>query len=216
MNIRNHNPSWLTALLRVLFLYVVGYAGDLAAAELIKLEVDQTGGTYTIRLEMELDVSADRVQRVLMNYRQLHRLSPSIVESRRLPSPHDGYARVFTRMDSCVLFICRELIRVEDIYQTASGDLVAVIVPGQSDFKAGTALWRITRCGQHTRLVYEASMQPGFFIPPMFGSYLVKKKMEDELLTSINRIECCASSLVGLGEHVPEESLAKIEHSGIC
>ena len=119
MNIRNPYPRWPTAPLLVLFM-CVGHAGSVAAAELIKLEVDQTEGTYTIRLEMELDVSADRVQQVLMNYRQLHRLSPSIVESRRLPSPQDGYSRVFTRMDSCVLFICRELIRVEDIYQTAS------------------------------------------------------------------------------------------------
>ena len=215
MNIRIQNPSWLTAPLLVLFM-CVGHVGSVAAAELIKLEVDQTGGTYTIRLEMELDVSADRVQQVLTNYRQLHRLSPSIIESRRLPSPHDGYARVFTRMDSCVLFICRELIRVEDIYQTASGDLVAVIVPGQSDFKAGTALWRITRRGEHTLLVYEASMQPGFFIPPMFNSFLVKKKMEHELLTSINRIECCANSLVSSGEDVTGDEFAEIEHSGIC
>ena len=215
MNIRNLNPRWPTALLLVL-LMCVGHAGSVAAAQLIRLDVDHSEGTYTIRLEMELDVSADRVQQVLTNYRQLHHLSPSIVESRRLPSPHDGYARVFTRMDICVLFICRELIRVEDIYQTASGDLVAVIVPEQSDFKAGTALWRITRRGQHTLLVYEASMQPGFFIPPMFGSYLVKKKMEHELLTSINRIECCASSLVPSGEDVTGDEFAKIEHSGIC
>ena len=194
MNIRNPSPRWLTALLLVLFL-CVGNVSSLAAAELIKLDVDHSEGTYTIRLEMELDVTADRIQQVLTNYSQLHRLSPSIVESRRLSSLRDGYARVFTRMDSCVLFYCRELTRVEDIYQTSSGDLVAVIVPGQSDFKAGTAWWRITERGEHSLLVYEANMQPGFFIPPMFGSYLVKKNIKDELLTSINRIECCASSL---------------------
>ena len=198
MNIRTTYTDWLAAVSLVLLMFA-GHAGDLVAAELIKLDVDYKQGTYTIRLEIELDVTADRVQQVLTNYRQLQRLSPSIVESRRLPTPHDGYVRVFTRLDSCVLFICRELIRVEDIYQTASGDLLAVIVPGQSDFKAGTALWKVTRQGEHTLLVYEANMQPDFFIPPMFGSYLVKKKIKDELLTSINRIECCASSLLRSG-----------------
>jgi len=194
MNTRAPYQDWLTAVALILLLFVSN-AGDLSAADLIQLDVEHKEGTYTIRLEMELDVTADRIQQVLTNYSQLHRLSPSIVESRRLSSPRDGYARVFTRMDSCVLFYCRELTRVEDIYQTSSGDLVAVIVPGQSDFKAGTAWWRITGRGEHSLLVYEANMQPGFFIPPMFGSYLVKKNIKDELLTSINRIECCASSL---------------------
>ncbi|MEN8108910.1 MAG: hypothetical protein ABFS22_13015 [Pseudomonadota bacterium] len=182
--------SWLTAIALV-FLLSLGHAGGLAAAELIKLGVEHEHGIYTVRLEMELDVAADHVQRVLTNYDQLHRLNPSIVESRLLSSPDDEVVRVFTRMKSCVLFFCSGFTRVEDVYRSASGDLLAVIVPGQSDFKAGTARWHITARGDRTLLVYEANMQPDFFIPPLIGSYLVKDVLRDKLLVSFNRTDCC-------------------------
>jgi len=164
------------------------------AAELIELGVADEGGIYTVRLEMELDAAADHVQQILMNYRQLHRLNPSIVESHTLPSPDGKSARVYTRMETCVFFYCTGFSRVEDIVQSASGDLVAVIVPELSDFKTGRARWRIREKGARTLLVYEASMQPDFFITPLLGNYLVKKKLTHALLVSFNRIECCARS----------------------
>ena len=186
------------------------------AAELISLDVGQEAGIYTVRLAMELDVTAEHVQQVLTNYQQLHRMNPSITESRVLPSPGDGVVRVFTRMESCVLFFCVGFTRVEDVSRSASGDLIAVIVPGQSDFRTGTALWQITERGKRTLLVYEASMQPGFFIPPMIGSYIVKEKLKNELLISINRIECCASSQLRLSERAPGAGSAHVQRSGTC
>ena len=193
MDIGHTISTWLrTASLTLLF--CLGHTDDLAAAELISLDVGQDGDTYTVRLEMELAVTGTHVQQVLTNFRQLHRLNPSIVESRILASPENGFSRVFTRLQSCVLFFCSEVTRVEDVYEFSSGDLMAVVVPEQSDFKAGTSFWRITERGDHTLLIYEASMQPGFYIPPMIGSYFVKQKLRDELLVSFNRIECCAGS----------------------
>ena len=154
MENRHTFSSWLTAVALV-FLLWLSHAGGLAAAELIKLRVDHDSGIYTVTLEMELDVAADHVQRVLTNYDQLHRLNPSIVESRLLSSPDDGVVRVFTRMKHCVLFFCSGFTRVEDVHRSASGDLIAVIVPGQSDFRAGIARWHITAHGNRTLLVYE-------------------------------------------------------------
>jgi len=199
MDIRRTYSGWLAAVALILLLSL-GHAGGLAAAELISLEVGHEGETFTVRLEMKLDVTAEHVHQVLTDYHQLHRLHPSIVESRILPSPGGGYSRVFTRMESCVLFFCSEITRVEDVYQSASGDLLAIIVPEQSDFKTGTAVWRMAEHGKYTVLVYEASMQPDIFIPPMIGIYLVKEKIKDDLLVSFKRIECCASFRVSVSE----------------
>ncbi len=215
MDIKRTKPGWLTAVSLLLMLWL-GHTGNLMAAELISLDVDQEAGTYTVRLAMELDVTAEHVQQVLTSYRQIHRINPSITESRVLTSPGDGVVRVFTRMESCVLFFCVGFTRVEDVSRSASGDLIAVIVPEQSDFKTGTAMWQITERGEHTLLVYEASMQPGFFIPPIIGSYIVKEKLKNELLTSISRIECCASSQLRLSERAPATESATIQRPGTC
>ncbi len=215
MDIRRTYSGWLAAAPLILLLSL-GHVSALAAAELISLEVGPEGDTYTVRLEMKLDVAADDVHQLLTNYHQLHRLHPSIVESRLLVSPGDGFSRVFTRMESCVFFFCNRFIRVEDVYQSASGDLMAVIVPGQSDFKSGTAIWRITKNGQHTVLVYEASIQPDFFIPPMIGNYLVKEKLKDELLVSFKRIECCASFRAPASERKVAAESGHIQRPRTC
>lgn len=215
MNSRSTFPGWLTTISMV-FLLGPGYVNTLAAAELINLDTNYKKGIYTVRLEMELDVTAGHVKQVLTDYHQLHLLNPSIVESRLLSFSDYGYARVFTRVKSCVLFYCREFTRVEDVYQSASGDLVALIVPEQSDFKAGQAVWRITEYGNRTLLVYEASMQPDFFIPPVIGSYLVEEKVKDELLVSFNRIECCASSKVHSSESKSATGSVDIKHRETC
>jgi hypothetical protein len=212
---RSSYSGWLTALLQVLLL-CLGNVGSLEAAELINLDVDHEEGIFTVRLEMELDVTADLVRQVLTNYDQLYRVNPFIVESRLLSSLDDGYARVFTRMESCVLFFCSEFTRVENVYQSATGDLLAVIVPGQSDFKYGTAIWKITARGRRTLLVYEASMQPDFFIPPMIGRYLVQKKLKDELLVSFKRIEWCASSRMSLSESIPGAESTHVQRPEVC
>jgi hypothetical protein len=215
MDNRHTKPGWLMAVSLLLLLWL-GQSGNLVAAELISLDVDHEAGTYTVRLAMELDVSAEHVQQVLTNYRELNRMNPAIKESRILPSPGDGIVRVFTRMESCVLFFCVGFTRVEDVSRSASGDLIAVIVPEQSDFETGTALWQITERGERTLLVYQASMQPGFFIPPMIGSYIVKEKLRNELLTSINRIECCASAQLRLSKRAPKTGSTHIQRSGTC
>ena len=112
---------------------------------------------------------------------------------------------------------CAYLSRAgRNVYQSASCDLLAIIVPGQSDFKYGTTIWKITARGRRTLLVYEASMQPDFFIPPMIGRYLVQKKLKDELLVSFSRIECCASSRVSLSESVPGAESTYVQRPEVC
>ena len=204
------------ALASLVFLVWLGNPGALEAAELIGLEVSNTGNTYRVRLEMELDVATDRVHAVLTDYQQIHRLNPAIVESRLLPSPDGTTARVYTRMESCVLFYCTRFSRVEDVRQPGPGEITAVIVPELSDFKSGTAVWHIRAYGDRSRLVYEASMQPGLFIPPLLGSYLLKRKLRDELLVSFKRIECCAKSRLRLSETRDDGDSIPVRRPRVC
>ncbi len=185
-------------------------------AELTRVDLDSEGGVYRIRLEMELDIAADYVNDVLMDFRHIYRLNPSIVESRILPSPIEGATRVYTRMEGCVLFYCTEFSRVEDVRKLGSGKLVAVIVPEMSDFESGTALWRISQHGERSQLIYEARMQPEFFVPPLIGSYLVKKKLKAELLMAFQRIECNAKARSWAKEIGNDGAFWKKEKSMTC
>jgi hypothetical protein len=49
-----------------------------------------------------------------------------------------------------------------------------------------------------TAVIYHAQFKPNFFIPPLVGSYYVKKKLRKSVLTSMARIECIARIQAGL------------------
>jgi abortive infection bacteriophage resistance protein len=119
-------------------------------------------------------------------------------------------------MEGCVLFYCTEFTRVDDVRELDSGELVAVIVPDMSDFGSGTALWRITQHGDRSRLVYEAQIQPDFFVPSLIGSYFVKHKLKAELLTVFQRIECNAKARLQVEMIGNDDAFGDKENSMIC
>ncbi|MGD2053942.1 MAG: hypothetical protein PVG45_07520, partial [Gammaproteobacteria bacterium] len=74
-----------------------------------------------------------------------------------------------------------------------SGDLEAEIVPALSEFKSGKATWKITPVDNHSYLVYEAFLEPDFFIPPVVGSSIVKDNLKNEFFTTFERVERIAT-----------------------
>ena len=52
--------------------------------------------------------------------------------------------------------------------------------------------------GEHTQVTYQAYMEPDFFIPPLIGSYFVRRNIRKEIMTSFTRLECIAQTQVRL------------------
>lgn len=158
-----------------------------------QFQVTEDGGVYYIKASVVISAPTDYVRNVLTDYVHIYRLNPSIVENEVLTSPHNDTARVRTKVLGCISSYCEEFERVEDVRVLASGDIRAEIVPEYSQFKYGITLWKIQPVGEHTRLIYEAEIQPGFFIPPLIGSYIVKSRLHDEITTSFIRLEKIAN-----------------------
>lgn len=173
------------------------------AADLISVETGQIDGTYTLRIDMQLHSPAGQVRAVLGDYNHLDRLNPTIIESRRISAPGDVGVRVFTRAAGCILFYCDELTRVEEVHEPQAGILVARIVPELSDFESGQAIWQIQPAEKGTRLIYQATMVPRFFIPPLLGGYLVEQKLKTDAIETFRRIECAARATTRLAVHQP-------------
>jgi hypothetical protein len=168
------------------------------SAALAKFQVSESDGIFRINMVMQMQVPAYYVHRVLTDYEHIYRLYPAIVDSEILPSPDDGVVRVRTRIDDCIVFFCADLERVEDVRELPHGGLQATIVPGMSNFKSGHAKWRILDRGEQAQVIYQAQMEPDFFILPLLGSYFVKRKLRKSMLASMERIECIARIQAGL------------------
>lgn len=186
----------LTLVSRLLpVMYLVAYINSppLLANDIAELEVTEEEGTYHIKATVVLHAPADYVRSVLMDFVHIYRLNPSIIESEVLTSPDDHTARVRTKVLGCIASYCEELERIEEVRMLATGDIQAEIMPDSGQFISGITLWQIHPMGEHTRLTYHSEMEPGFFIPPVIGSYILKSKLREELTTSFARLEKIAS-----------------------
>lgn len=155
--------------------------------------VYEKDGVYHINIIAEIAATEEYVRQILTDYVHLYRLSDSIIESEVLMSSIDEKVQVRSLVLCCTPVFCREVTRVEEISVLESGDLQTVIIPGQSDFSSGKAVWKIAAKGDKTRLTYLASVEPDFFIPPILGTQMVINNMRNELKTTLNRIERIAS-----------------------
>jgi hypothetical protein len=188
-------------------LVTLGSFAPAGAGDPFHLEVSENSGSYRIRMVMLIHAPANSVHSVLTDYTHIYRLNPSITASEVLPSPRRGSIRVKTRMEGCILFFCRDVDRVEEVREVNTGHLQAVIVPEQSDFTSGSADWRIQPVGADSRVVYEARITPAFFIPPIIGSYFVKRTFAETVTASFAKLECIARLRAGLATR-PRQHLA--------
>jgi hypothetical protein len=165
------------------------YSAVLAAGEVVELAIDDKQGVYQLKLEIILDAPFADVHYVITDYAHTYRFNPSIVESQVLDTPDNSAVRLRTLINNCILFFCREVVRVQDMRELGTGDIYAVIVPQLSDVRSGSALWHIQPGGSKTRIRYSMNLEPGFSLPPLIGSYIVKRKLREETLISFNNIE---------------------------
>lgn len=167
-------------------------------ADLAELQVNETKGIYSINLVMQMQAPVHYVHDVLTDYKHIYRLDPAIIDSEILLSPDDGVVRVRTQISDCIAFFCMRIDRVEDVREMENGGLQATIVPTLSNFKFGHSKWKIVGQEDRTEVIYQAQFEPDFFIPPLIGSYFIKKKLRKSVMTSMARIECIARIQAGL------------------
>lgn len=148
------------------------------AVEVLSVEVKVNGDMYHMRGESIIEAPADFVFDVLMDFDNFHRLAGGIAESRFLDPSDEGILLGYTRIDSCVLFFCRQLEKVEKIHATAPSEIITEVIPEQSDFKFNKTHWSLKTVDGGTLVIYEADMDPAFWVPPLIGPWALKRKLE--------------------------------------
>ena len=148
------------------------------AFELVSVTTERDGPAYVLRIEALFDgVSPQRLLAVLTDYERIHELHPQILESRSLGQVGPATVEVYSRFRGCVLFLCRNLDRVEHIRRDGT-TLVAEDVPGRSAFSDGHTEWRFTRESDGARLQYTARFVPAFSVAPVFGPSMLARSLE--------------------------------------
>lgn len=178
-------------LLRAVFLFpaLVQFAD---AAEIRSLEFQRHGSRYTVRAESYLEAPPDFVFSSLLNYDQFHRLTSGITQSRWLDEALDGLPLAYTRIDSCVLFFCRRLDKVEQVRVIGFGEIETIALAARSDFRYNRTRWKITAADGGTLIGYHLEMEPDFWVPPLIGPLAIRSKARESAIKIARRLEYMA------------------------
>ncbi|NKB36402.1 MAG: hypothetical protein GKR93_04425 [Gammaproteobacteria bacterium] len=167
---------------------------SVSAGEIESVDVKHHQGVYTLDLSVVLSSGFQAVYDILIDHEDLHRISDVLVETNLITEPGSPSKRRRLVTETCILFFCFAAVMVEDVRIT--DDRIATkIIPLLSDYRSGQTIWQIAPGGDDSsRVNLHVELEPAFWVPPVIGPYVMKKKMESEARKTIHNIEALAQN----------------------
>ena len=184
-----HSPFALLCRVAVLAVLVSSSADT---AELKEIVVEMEGGRYRLTSKTYFDATPAQLYRVLTDYTQFTHFSSAFVESGNREPDELGRPQFYTRMEGCVLLYCRSYIRYGYLELKPDQDIIAVGDPELSNFDYSRERWQLISKGEGTLMIYDFEMEPGFWVPPIVGPYVIKRALRNGGGDAVDRIEALA------------------------
>ena len=155
----------------------------------MSVTVERSGKRYIVESVSTYDASQAALMHVLLDYDNFHQVSSVFKEARYLEPAADGTKRGYTRVEGCIVFFCQSIERIDRISEHEGPTIVATSEPEPDDFKYSHGSWRFEDNGEHVTIHYRLEMEPGFWVPPLIGPYIMKKKLVDGATDAMQRVE---------------------------
>lgn len=158
-----------------------------SAAQVLSVQATRHGAAVSVGLRIALDASAPASFRALLQYSAMGRYEPDLRALRIETTSDPNRVRLFLTLHTCVLLFCKT-IRQEQI-MTASSDpnggvLQARFVPASGAFR-GEGRWVVAPCAAgegRACMDVRIDLVPLFWVPPMIGPWLIRRKMYEQAL----------------------------------
>ncbi len=170
------------------------------AAELLSVTVDRVDGRYIMSSEVWFDASIEQMYETMLDWDLSTEFSSVIVESRNLDPDDEGRRQYYSRNEACVLFYCMSFERYGVVEHEPYSFIRSSIYPEKSDFHFSNEEWRFREEDSGTIVEYDLEFKPKFFVPPVIGPYVIKRKLKSGSGDAIDRIEAIAQQLSVNGE----------------
>jgi hypothetical protein len=171
-------------LLGLLLVPSVTYAG-----EVVKSSVALDSGMYSVDVLVRIEAPLEVVFQAITDYDRLTEINASIIESYIVETQGADRYRVFTRVKFCVLFFCKQIRQVQDIVEYGPVLIKATILPELSDFESGSARWDLVVADEVTYMQFSTEVDPSFWVPPLIGTWLIKREMIKQVQETAMYIE---------------------------
>ena len=175
------------------------------AAQVSRVRVTRDGERFLIDMHMVIDAPPRLVFRALQDYATMARYNPDLRSVRVEPTAAPDRVRLFTTVHMCVLVFCKTMHQEQIMTATAGADggsLNADLVPRGGDFKGGHGLWMVRPCPTAraaTCMDVRIQLLPAFWVPPVIGPWVLRRKMDEEARRTGPGLELTARALAAAG-----------------
>lgn len=164
---------------------------SISAAEVEEVTVARDGERFHITMRTRLTVSPQAAFDAFTDYDALPDINPAVQRAEILQRSDAG-TRVDTRIKTCVAFFCPDFRLTQDMlpgYDDDTLTLSAKVVPELSDYRYGRGEWHFARCDAGTCLSFETELEPDFWVPPLLGTWLMRRELRRQALATSQGIE---------------------------
>ncbi len=172
-------------------------ASGVAAAELLEISVKRDGNRYVVHSVILYDASRASLMHILLDYENFQQVSSVFKESRYLEPAADGKLRAYTRLEGCVLFFCQSIERIDQLAVAEDDTIVALAEPEPDDFRYSRSQWQFRTTPAGEEITYDLEMEPGFWVPPLIGPYILKRRLTSGAVDAMDRVERIAQQRDG-------------------
>lgn len=179
-------------MIRSLLLLALVASPTVAAAEIQRVDVRYSGGEYHVVIDAVLHAKAAAVFGILTDYARWHEINDLIKESEVEEVADASAQRVRTVSEGCVLAFCKRVEQVQWMRTAPGWQISAELLPERSDLKSGWARTVLVDNGDHTVFRYEMALVPDFWVPPIVGPYIVRRKLHRQAVDTAHAVEAAA------------------------
>ena len=159
------------------------------AAEILSVSVEKEKGIYYVESEVWIDADLKPVFEVFADWDIAEEFSSFIVESRDLAPDDNGDVGFYISNRGCILFFCKSVVRTGMVESEPMMVLRAIANPEESDFHISEETWTFRVEREGTVVLYQNKMKPKFWIPPGIGTWMMRRKLQNDGGDAMNRIE---------------------------
>jgi hypothetical protein len=162
------------------------------AADMRSMEINYVDGRYFVESVVWFDAGTDETFAVFSDYDLSTEFTKAVVEARDLEPDAQGRPGFYIRNRGCILFFCKSVVRQGYVESQGNRLLQAFTDPSRSDFRFCEESWEFATEDGGTSVRYKLEMEPGFWVPPAIGPYMIKRKLRSDGGGALDRIEAIA------------------------
>lgn len=146
-------------------------------ASFYRLEVTQQGNRYHAVVIAHLCVTPEATYAALTDFAHLPDMSPDIIKVVFERNQSANSQIVYLETRGCAGIFCHTLKQLQLFTELSPRDLIAVTLPSGSNVRYATSSWHLEADGKGTRVYWETTLEPDFWIPPVIGAGLLRSAL---------------------------------------